>query len=137
MGIAGVVERGAAGHSHGDGAADRFDASDDFAETGSAAFDADGHVVDDLDDAVAEEEAGDEDVGFGPVDLLAGGGGGGGGDFEMAAFFLVENSGEDAGGIEVGETKPIDGAVQADQGGGLGVADQAVVFDGLIRHKPS
>ncbi len=53
-------------------------------------------------------------------------------DLEMTALFIVEQRGEYRRRIEVRETQVIDGAVHAHHRHRLEVADDAVVFDGLI-----
>jgi hypothetical protein len=93
-----------------------------------------GHEVFDLGDAVFVGEARDEDVCGGPVKLLAADVVGDRRDLKAAALGVVEKRAENAGGIEIGGTVPVDGAVHADQSDGAHVADDAVVFDGLIRH---
>lgn len=55
-------------------------------------------------------------------------------DLEAAAFGVVEQRAENAGGVEVGRAMPIDGTVHADEGDGAHVADDSVVFDGLVGH---
>ena len=51
---------------------------------------------------------------------------------EVAACLGVQNAVENAGAVEAWKAAPVDGAVQAHQGGGMAVADQAVVADGLV-----
>ena len=53
-------------------------------------------------------------------------------DGKVAAAVFVENGREDAGGIEAGQTAPVDGAVPSDQGHRMEVADNAVIADILI-----
>ncbi|MGC4032995.1 MAG: hypothetical protein QM754_14920 [Tepidisphaeraceae bacterium] len=66
-----------------------------------AGFNADGHVVDDLDHRVVAQKPGDEHVRFRPVNLPAVHAVVQRRDFEVAALLVVENSAEDAGRIEV------------------------------------
>lgn len=53
------------------------------------------------------------------------------GDLEVAADAVVEQRAENAGRIEVGQTAPVDGAVDADQGDAVQIADDAIVRDGF------
>ncbi len=98
---------------------------------------ADGHEVDDLAHAVGRQEARDEHVGVGPVELLGRQSVAGRRDAEVAAFLVVEDRGKHAGRVEVGVTEPVDGPVLAHQRDGTHVADDAVVLDGLVCHGPS
>jgi hypothetical protein len=92
------------------------------------------HAVHHLSHAVRAQEAGDEDVGVGEIELLelgplprlAGD------DLPAAALPAVEQGGEEAGGIEVREAAPVDGAVLADERGGMQIADYAIVLYGLV-----
>ena len=68
----------------------------------------DGHEVNYFGNGIAAVEAGDEDVGVGPIELFGGDDVGGWGDGEAAAFVVVENGGEDTWRIEVREAEPID-----------------------------
>jgi hypothetical protein len=95
---------------------------------------ADGHVVGKLADAVGVQESRDENIGVWPVVLLLSDIVASCGDAEPTALPIIENRGEDAGSIEVRNAHPINRAVHADQRGGVHIAYQAVVLDGLIRH---
>jgi hypothetical protein len=92
------------------------------------------HVVDHLADPVGAEKAGDQDVGFGPVELLVGHVIYRRGDFEVTALLMIQNAGKDARGVKAGMTVPIDRTVHADQRHRVHVADDAVVIDVLITH---
>ena len=50
----------------------------------------------------------------------------------MPALFVVEQRREDRRRIEIRERQEIDRPVHADQRDGLEIADDAVVFDGLV-----
>lgn len=50
-------------------------------------------------------------------------------DDEAPALVRIEDGGKHARGIEVGETKPVDGAVARDKGDGAAVADGCVLPD--------
>src|SRR5215813_12366696 len=96
----------------------------------------DRHVVLDLGDAVGVQEAGDQDVGFRPVVLLVAQlAARGRGDPEAPALVGVEDGPEHAGRVEARQAEPIDRPVQADQGGAVHVADDAVVLDRLVAHR--
>jgi hypothetical protein len=56
------------------------------------------------------------------------------GYLEIPTLLVVENGGKHTGGIESRETEPIDRAVQPHQCSGTHVADDSMVFYGLIRH---
>ena len=99
---------------------------------------ANGHVVDDLRYAVLGEEAGDQDVRLGPVDLFVDDSvGSRRTDTEVSALPLIQNRGEDARRIEMGETEPVDGAVHPDQRYCLQVSDDAIVLDRQVSHFPN
>jgi hypothetical protein len=53
-------------------------------------------------------------------------------DAEIAALALIQERAENAGGIEMREAAPVDGPVVADERDGMQVADNAVIFDGLV-----
>ena len=86
-----------------------------------------GHEVGHGDDAGGGGEGGLEDVGVVEVALLAVEAVGGGGDAEVAAEFVVEDGGEDAGGVEAGKAAPVDRAVGADQRRGGHIAYQSIL----------
>src|SRR4029079_9393758 len=86
---------------------------------------ADRHVILDLTNAIVVEEPRDEDGGVRPVELLAAEVSAGRRDAKAAAFLIVEDGGEDARRIEVGQAEPIDGAILAHERGRAQVADQA------------
>lgn len=87
------------------------------------------HEVVHLPHPVGRQEAGDEDVGVGKVELLRGPALALGLDAEAAAAVGVEERGEDAWRIDAPRAVPVDRAVGADQGDGVQVADQAVLGD--------
>jgi hypothetical protein len=89
----------------------------------------DGHEVLQLAHAVGGEEARDQDVRVGEVELL-------GGPLVTrrpqrveAALALVEDRAEDARGVERRAAVPVDRAVRADQGDRVQVAHEAVLRD--------
>src|SRR5215213_4967682 len=109
--LAGVVEGGGTLHPEGHGAADHLDAADDLVSALAAVRDAYRHVVRDFTDTVWCEEAGDEDVGVRPVELLAGGRFRIGRDSEPPTFLVVEDGREDARGIVARQAQPVYGTV--------------------------
>ena len=127
---AGVVEGGTALQAKGQPAADDADPPDQLVRHRADATDR--HVILDLAHAVVVQEAGDEDVGVRPVELLVPEVVAGRGDAEAAALSVVQDGGEDAGRIEVRQAEPVDGAVHPHQRRRAQVADDAVVLDGLV-----
>ena len=91
----------------------------------------DRHEVLDLADAVRREEASDQDVRVGEVELLDRARGSPA-EREVAAVTVVEDRGEHARRVEPRAAVPVDRPVGADQGGGSQIADQAVVGDRRI-----
>ena len=67
-----------------------------------------------------------------PVELLVAEVVTGRGNAEPSALAVVQQRGKDAGGIEVRQAEPVDGAVHPDQRGRAHVADDAVILDGLV-----
>lgn len=90
-----------------------------------------GHEVLDLRHPVRGEEARDQHVRVGEVEL-PGAGRDLGGQLERPAPLGVEDGPEDAGRIEARAAVPVDGAVRADQGGRTEIADQAVLGDRYV-----
>src|SRR5262249_14743052 len=74
----------------------------------------------------------DQNGGVWPVELLVPEVVAGRGDAEAAALEVVQDGGEDAGGVEVWQAEPVDGAVHPYQRGRAQVADDAVMLDGLV-----
>src|SRR5215218_9958627 len=97
--LAGVVEGGGTLHPEGHGAAHYLDAADDLVSALALVREAYRHVVSDFSDAVWREEAGDEDVGVRPVELLACDPFRVGRDYEPPPFFVVKDGSEDARGV--------------------------------------
>src|ERR1700722_5110510 len=89
----------------------------------------DGHEIGNFGDALLGQESCDQDVGVRQIDLLGAHRCDLRSDFKTAAFFLIEQGREYRGRIEVGKTVEIDSSVGADEGGGLHVSDDAVLFD--------
>jgi hypothetical protein len=86
------------------------------------------HEVDDLADEVLAQEPGHEHVRVRQVHLLHAGGA----DTahgEPAAALVVEDGGEDRRRVEPRKAEPVDVAVRGHQGGGVQIADDAVVLD--------
>ena len=96
---AGVVEGGAALQTKRQPAADHSDPPDQCVRRRAGATDR--HVILDLAHPVVVQKAGNEDGGVRPVELLAPEVVAGRGDAEAAALAVVQDGGEDAGGIEM------------------------------------
>src|SRR5262249_10980229 len=94
-----------------------------------------GHVVFQFTDALGVQEARDQDVGVGPVELF-------GpqvdarhrGDAKMPTLLVVENGREDARRVKARQTQPVDGTVYPHERHRVEVADYAVILDWLVRH---
>ena len=92
----------------------------------------DRHEVLHLAHAVGRQEARDEDVRVGEVELLRGVLGVRRRDPVEAALVGVEDRREDARGVEPLGAVPVDRPVGADQGNGVEIADDAVLGDGKV-----
>ena len=99
VGAAGIVEGRTALESKLQPTPNHTDSSDQFIRHGARA--AHGHVVLHLAHALGVEEAGDEDVGVRPVELLVAEWVADRGDPEASTLGVVQDGGEDARGIEV------------------------------------
>jgi hypothetical protein len=88
-----------------------------------------GHEVLHLPDAIGHQEACDEDVGVGEVELLGGPAVAVGRDPEQTPVGGVEDRREDARRVESRGAVPIDRPVGADERDGVQVADQAMLGD--------
>ena len=129
----GVVEAGLALEHEGHLAAHADHAPREPAAVGRVAVD--GHEVLHLAHAVGRQEAGDEDVGVGEVELLGGVAVGRRRDPVVAALLGVEDGREHARRVEPLGAVPVDRAVGADQGDRVQVADDAVLLDRkVVRH---
>ena len=87
------------------------------------------HAVDDGDAAVVGVGVGFEDQAVVAVAAARGPDLAGGGDAPATVFRRAEQSGEAGAGVETRQTQPVDGAVAADQGGGVAVAEEGIIFD--------
>lgn len=118
-------------HGAAHGAHDPDDLVDQRSLAGGIGLDR--HEVDNFSHAFLAQESRDQDVGFGqvhlPVCAFVGAG-----DSEKAALFVIQDRGEDTGRVEVRQTAPVDGSVHADERHRVHVADDAVMFDGLVGH---
>ena len=133
MFVTGIVERRFAFHAERHLPARDVDIADDGMLLDRRHRRPDRHEVGDLGDTLGREKAGDENVGIGPVETLRRDPvGSSGADGKMPALLVVQNAGEDAGGIEVGKTEPINRTIHADEGDRPHVPDDAVVLDGLV-----
>ena len=91
-----------------------------------------GHEVLHLPHSVGHQEARDEDVGVGEVELLGAPAVAVGRDAEQAPAVGVEDRREDARRVEARAAVPVDRPVGADERDGVQVADQAVLGDGQV-----
>ena len=91
-----------------------------------------GHEVLHLPHSVGHQEARDEDVGVGEVELLGAPAVAVGRDAEQAPVVGVEDRREDARRVEARAAVPVDRPVGADERDGVQVADQAVLGDGQV-----
>src|SRR5215469_3233293 len=128
MRLPGVVEPGSDLGPEGDRSAYAHCAPDQAVPAGLAGVASDRHEVLDFANALVGEEPGDQHVGVGEVELL-GLRGRVGGQFERPAPVRIEDRGEHAGGVEARAAVPVDGAVRANQGDAMQVANQSVVGD--------
>lgn len=85
-----------------------------------------GHKIDQLDDGLAADKAGYEDVRIGFIKLAIEYFASSGRNSEMTTFFFIENSAKDAGRIESRQAEPIDRAILIYERGSLQVADDSV-----------
>ena len=137
MFIAGVIKGGSALDAKLHRPANDVNAAHQPMVTVSVGMLADGHVIGHLSDAIGGQEAGDEHIGAGPVELLVDNLGADRRYLEKSALLVIEKGGKHTGRIETRETLPIDRAVQPHQCRGTHIADDAVVFYGLISHELS
>src|SRR5262245_34401159 len=98
---------------------------------------ADGHVIGNFPHPIGGQEACDQHIGTGPIELFVDNLIADRGYLEIPTLLVVENGGKHTGGIETRKTEPIDRAVQPHQCSGTHVADDSVVFYRLIRHESS
>src|SRR5205823_3060858 len=132
MSGAGVVEGRATLQMKRQLAADHTDPPDQFIRYRARA--ADRHVILDLAHALVVQEAGDEDGGVRPVELLVPEVVAGRGNAETPTLPVVQNCGEDARRVKVRQAEPVDRPVHAHQGRRAHVAYDAVVLNGLVCH---
>ena len=66
-----IVKRRPAFDSDWHASTNGFNPADKLSEARLALLDPDRHIVDDLNHSISQQEAGDQDIGIGPVDLLA------------------------------------------------------------------
>src|SRR5205823_3031122 len=132
MSGAGVVEGRATLQMKRQLAADHTDPPDQFIR--HRARTADRHVILDLAHALVVQEAGDEDGGVRPVELLVPEVVAGRGNAETPPLPVVQNCGENARRVEVRQAEPVDRPVHAYQGRRAHVAYDAIVLNGLVCH---
>jgi hypothetical protein len=95
-----------------------------------------GHEVLHLPHAVGHQEARDEDVGIGEIELLGAPAIAVGRDAVHATAIGVEDCPEDARRVEARAAVPVDRPIGADQRDGVQIADQAVLGDGQVARSP-
>src|ERR1700759_2965689 len=89
----------------------------------------DRHEILDFAHAVGAQEAGDQDVGVGEVELLARPPAASGCDPPEPAAGAVEDRREHARRVEIWAAVPVDRAIDADERGGVQVPDQTMLGD--------
>jgi len=94
----------------------------------------DWHEVHDPAHSIGRMKTGYENVGVGPVILFGFDAIGNWRNPEVSPFVIVENCGKHTGRVKERKAEPINGSIHADQSGGLHIADESVIFNGLIGH---
>jgi hypothetical protein len=135
MALSPVVERGTAGEQHAHAAFNAANAAAKVAIPGRIGGQSHGHEVFYLDDSVGKQESRHKNICGRPVKLFVSHPVFNGTNLEAAALLIVQNRPEDARRVEMRIGKPIDRAVHAYQSDRAHVADNSVVFDGLIGHR--
>ena len=92
----------------------------------------DRHEIGNFGHPFIRKESRQENVGIGQIKLLSAGPIENRAEFETAAFFGIEKSGENTGRIEARKTHEVNRGVYSDQSDRVQVTDDAVVFDWLI-----
>jgi hypothetical protein len=91
-----------------------------------------GHEVRDLGDPFRVEEAGEQHVRVGEIELFARRPVEDGRDLEAASPLGIEKSGEDGGGVELGEAEEVDGGVHPHQRHRVQIPDEPVLGQGCV-----
>jgi hypothetical protein len=120
----GVVEPEAQVHHHRHASPDARDATDHIGTPVTVR-----HEIGDLNLAIRRHPSGHQNEAVLPVATRRRQHLANGGEEPSTVVFVSEQSPEDGGGVEAGETEPVDAPVPSDQTGGVAVADQGVVLD--------
>ena len=94
------------------------------------------HEVGDLGNSILGEESREQHVRVRNVQLLLSGPTEDGSDLEPAPSPVVEYRGENGWGVEVRETHEVDRTVHTDEGDGVEVANDPVILNRLVCHRP-
>ena len=129
-----IIEGRTASHAKRQRSPRDFDAPNQLILPGRVARQAYRHEIYQFSDTVRREKAGDQYVGFRPIELFRRDAFPLGRDLEPASLLVVQDGGEHARRIEEGNAEPINGTVHADERRRPHVADDAVIFNGLVRH---
>jgi hypothetical protein len=132
--IAGVIEGRRTLHPEVHRSANHFDPADELVASVTVLGYMYRHIVRDLPHAIGTEEAGDQDVGVGPVELFAGYTLRNRCDPEASALSIIEDGSEDARGVEVRQSQPVDRAVYTNQSHAVQIPDDPVVLYRLVGH---
>src|SRR5262245_31055672 len=92
------------------------------------------HVISNLGDPIRREESCNEDIRIRPIKLFESDSIGLGRNFEISAFLVIEDGGEDARRVKSRITEPLNRPIHSYQSHCLGIADDSVVFYWLIGH---
>jgi effector-binding domain-containing protein len=95
------------------------------------------HEVLQLSNPVRKQEARYQDIRRGPIKLFVPHMIADWGDLKSASIYVVQERSKDTGRIKVRVTIPVDRTIHAHKGDRTHVADDSVVFDGLIWHRCS
>src|SRR5260370_1435978 len=134
MVLSSVIESRAASQADADRTFDAPDPAIKMVVPGRIGRKAHRHEIHEFGDAVPVQESRDQNVGRRPVKLLVPDAFGERTNLESASLFVVQNRSENAGGVKIRETIPVNGAIYPHQRNGAHVADDSVIFDRLISH---
>src|SRR3712207_988890 len=132
--VAGVIECRRTLHPEVHLSANHFEPADELVASVTILGHVYRHIVRDLRYPVERKEPRDEDIGVGPVELFAGYTLRNRGNLEASALLVVEDGGEDARGVEMRQTQPVDRAIHTNQGHAVQITDDPVVLYRLVGH---
>jgi len=127
-----VVEPRLAYHSEADLAPDGLNPADKIVEVLPVFLDR--HEIRYFGNTLLGKKTGQEDIRIRQVDLFLPGAIENGSDAEPSSFFVVEDRGEDRGGIEMGEAHEVDRPVHSDESDRFQISDDPVILDWLVIH---